>query len=178
MPATKILILCIGNILMLDEGVGPRLAQELLRHYDFGPDVCVLDRGTMGMALLSELKDFDTVLVVDAVDKTELPPGTVVSFSPQDVAPYAAFHGAHDTRFVDVLQAAALLGYQIDGHCLGVQIANMHPQQFTIGLTPSVEAALPALEAAVLDFLAARGVPVSRREQSGSDDIEHVPLSS
>ncbi len=51
----------------------------------------------------SELKRLDVVLLVDAVDDTGEPPGTLVTFLPEDIAPYEAFHGAHDARFVDVL---------------------------------------------------------------------------
>jgi hydrogenase maturation protease len=172
-PATKkIAVLCIGNLLLLDEGVGPRVAQELLERYDFPANVDVLDRGTMGMALLGELQHYASILVVDAVDKTGHEPGTVVTFSPEDIAPYEAWHGAHDARFVDVLQAAALLGYKIDGSCLGVQIANMTPAEFTIGLTPQVEAAVPTLVSSVLDFLASRGVTVTKK--TGINDATRV----
>jgi hydrogenase maturation protease len=143
---------------MLDEGVGPRVAAELLTNYRFPGSVEVLDRGTMGMALLSDLKRFDVILLVDAVDGTGKPPGTVVTFLPDDIAPYEAFHGAHDIRFVDVLEAAALLGYTPEGHCLGVQVEDMHPAEYTIGLTPSVEAAVPFLVECVLGFLAQRGI--------------------
>jgi hydrogenase maturation protease len=143
---------------MLDEGVGPRVAAELRENYRFPPTVEVLDRGTMGMALLSDLKRFDVVLLVDAVENTGKPPGTVVTFSPEDIAPYEAFHGAHDTRFVDVLEAAALLGYAPEGHCLGVQVENRSPAEYAIGLTAPVEAAVPFLIECVLGFLAQRGV--------------------
>ncbi|MDR3052894.1 MAG: hydrogenase maturation protease, partial [Coriobacteriales bacterium] len=63
----RIAVLCIGNILMLDEGVGPRVAHELLERYSLPDTVEVLDRGTMGMSLLGEFKRFHTILVVDAV---------------------------------------------------------------------------------------------------------------
>ncbi|MDR3315129.1 MAG: hydrogenase maturation protease [Coriobacteriales bacterium] len=159
----RIGILCIGNLLMLDEGVGSRVAAELLERYEFPSNVEVLDRGTMGMALLADLKRFDVVLVVDAVDNTGTAPGTVVTFLPEDIAPYQAFHGAHDTRFIDVLEAAALLDYKVEGHCLGVQVENMQPAQLTIGLTPPVEAAVPFLVECVLGFLEQRGcVPHDR----------------
>ena len=154
----RIAILCVGNILMLDEGAGPRVAAELLARYRFPPHVEVLDRGVMGMALLAAIKRFDEVLLVDAVDGTGKPPGTVVTFLPEDVAPHEAFNGAHDTRFVDVLQAAALLGSTPEGHCLGVQVLDMHPHDFTIGLTPPVEAAIPFLVECVLGFLETRGI--------------------
>jgi hydrogenase maturation protease len=148
---------------MLDEGAGPRVAAELLANYRFPPNVEVLDRGTMGMALLSDLKRFDVILLVDAVDSTGKPPGTVVTFSPEDIAPYEAFHGAHDTRFVDVLEAAALLGYTPEAHCLGVQVGDMCPPEYTIGLTPEVEAAVPFLVECVLGFLAQNGVYPKKR---------------
>ncbi len=139
---------------MLDEGVGPRVAQELEKQV-LPEGVTVLDRGCMGMALLADLERAEKVLVVDAVDKTGLPPGTVVTFKPEDIAPYQAPHGAHDTRLVDVLQALELLGHQPEVDCLGVQIANMYPEGFSIGLTPPVEAAVPLLVQSCLDYIEA-----------------------
>ena len=159
----QVLILCIGNILMLDEGIGPRIAAELLARYVFPENVAVLDRATMGMQLISELRQYDVALVVDAVDNSGHPPGTVVRYTPDELARYDTFHGAHDTRFVDVLDAAALLGYSPEGHCLGVQVENMSPAELTIGLTPAVEEAVPLLLFSVLDFLAERGVKVVDR---------------
>jgi endonuclease-3 len=160
----KIAVLCSDNLLLLDEGIGPRIAKELLENYQFPVNVSVLDRGTMGMALLSEIKEFDTILVVDAVDNTGYQPGTVVTFLPDDVAANNAFKGAHDIKFSDVLNSAQLMGYKIEGYCLGVQIANMQPPEFTIGLTPQVEAAVPKLLSSVLDFLTSRGVKVMPKE--------------
>jgi hydrogenase maturation protease len=112
----------------------------------------------MGMALLSDLKRFDVILLVDAVDNTGKPPGTVVTFSPEDMASHEAFHGAHDMRFIDVLEAAALLGYTPEGHCLGVQVENRSPAEYVIGLTAPVEAAIPLLVECVLAFLAQREI--------------------
>jgi hydrogenase maturation protease len=149
---------------MLDEGVGPRVAAELLANFCFPDNVEVLDRATMGMALLADLKRFDVVLLVDATTATGKPPGTVVTFLPEEMASYEAFHGAHDTRFIDVLEAAALLGFTPEGHCLGIQVKNMSTATYTIGLTPAVEAAIPFAIECVLAFLAQRGVSVKPRK--------------
>lgn len=154
----RIAVMCIGNTLMLDEGVGPRVAEELLSRFSFPEHVDVLDCGTMGMSLLSVMRRYDVILVVDAVDNTGHPPGTVLTFSPEDIASYAQPHSAHDTRFIDVLEAADLIGYRPQGYCLGVQILNMNPAQMTIGLTQPVEKAVPLLVYSVLRFLFDRGV--------------------
>ncbi|MCL2757296.1 MAG: hydrogenase maturation protease, partial [Coriobacteriia bacterium] len=151
-------MLGVGNILKLDEGVGPHVITELIRGYEFPENVLVFDRATMGMQLLSDLNSCGVLLVVDAVDNTGNPPGTVVTFAPEDLARYDTFHGAHDTRLVDVLDAAELLGYRPEAHCLGVQVENMSPADLTIGLTPAVAAAVPLLLYSVLSFLRERGV--------------------
>ncbi len=156
----RIVVMCIGNTLMLDEGVGPRVAEELLTHFLLPANVDVLDCGTMGMSLLSIMRQYDVILVIDAVDNTGHPPGTVLTFSPEDIASYAQPHSAHDTRFIDVLEAADFIGYRPKGYCLGVQILNMNPEQMTIGLTPPVEQALPLMVYSVLRFLVERGVEI------------------
>jgi hydrogenase maturation protease len=174
MAAQKIAVLCIGNILMLDEGVASHLARNLIEHYDF---VChddtavlcadILDRGTMGMSLISDMEYYDTILIVDAVDNTGKDPGTIVSFQPDDIAPYEAWHGAHDTRLADVLAAATLLGYTPQVTCLGVQIQDMYPSQYTMDLTPPVREALPKLEYHVCDFLHKHSVEIIDKRTGG-----------
>lgn len=140
---------------MLDEGVGPRVAQELRQNHALPEGVEVLDCGCMGMSLLSDFKRAERILVVDAVDNTGLEPGTVVSFKPEDIAPHHSFHGAHDTRVIDVVQAAELLGYTPQVDCLGVQIQSMAPEYYMIGLTTPVEKAVPVMVQSCLDYIEA-----------------------
>lgn len=153
-------VLCIGNELMMDEGVGPACARYLLSRYRFPEGVEVLDRATMGMALISDLREHDFVLVLDAVDVPGAEPGRVFSFEPEDVAPTpTGMTSLHDVRFADVLEAAELLGVECAGHCLGVQVENMSPSDFVMALTPKVAAALPLLAQAAVRYLRdARGI--------------------
>jgi hydrogenase maturation protease len=164
----RIAVLCIGNVLMRDEGLGPRVAAELLADWQLPENVEVLDRGTMGMALLADLKRFDVIVLVDAVDSTGESPGTILSYLPEDIAPYAGLRGAHDMRFSDVLAAAALLEYRPEAYCFGVQVEDMSFAAHTVGLSPAVEAAVPLLIDCVLGFLAERGVKARRRQHPES----------
>jgi hydrogenase maturation protease len=159
----RVVILCIGNLLMLDEGFGPRIAAELLARYDFPGEVEVLDRGVMGMALLSDIRGVDRLLIIDAVDNTGTEAGTILSFKPEDMASVETFHGAHDLRLTDVLQAAALLGEVPTTDCLGVQIADMNPPDYQIGLTPAVEAAVEDMLAQVCRWLEGIGFAPQKR---------------
>jgi hydrogenase maturation protease len=167
MPQERITVMGLGNPLMRDEGVGVRVAEVLMESFDFPDNVTVLDAGTMGMSILNLFQDADYMLVVDAIDGTGEEPGTVVRMDPADIAPNQVLHSLHDIRFVDVLQAAELMGSPVVGECIAVQVQDM--SEMSIGLTPAVEGAVPAAVAAVLVVLAEHGVVGTPREGANVD---------
>jgi len=170
----RILVMGIGNVLMKDEGVGCVIAEELAARYEFPPNVEITDSGTMGMMILNLFREFDFILVVDAVDGTGYAPGTVVRLSPEDIAPNQVRHSLHDTRFVDVLEAAELIGVRPEAHCVGVQVQDMAPAELTIGLSEPVLDAVDVAIDAVLTVLAERGVGVTAKkggEAQPRDDV-------
>lgn len=154
----RVLVLGIGNILMLDEGIGNRIATDLQRNYVLPPDVVVMDGGTMGLGMISLFRGVEFLLLVDAVDSTGHPAGTVVRVSPDDFAPNQVLHSLHDVRFVDVLNAAKMIGIMPDADCIGIQVENMSPPEIEIGLSKAVEDAVPRAIAAVLYVLEEHGV--------------------
>ncbi|MCL2151219.1 MAG: hydrogenase maturation protease [Coriobacteriia bacterium] len=158
----KVLILCVGNILLRDEGFGPAVASELMDRFVLPLELSVLDRGVMGMAILADLQDVDEVLVIDAVDNSGQPPGSILQFNPADLAEYQVFHTAHDVHLADVLQAAALIGLTPKVTCLGVQVQEISPDEYQIGLTPAVAAAVPRMLELVEAWLAQRGMKATK----------------
>ncbi|MCL2137194.1 MAG: hydrogenase maturation protease [Coriobacteriia bacterium] len=168
---SRLLVLCVGNILLLDEGFGSRIAHELATNYRFPPNVSILDRGVMGMAMISDLRSANDVLIIDALDKTGEEPGTILSFSPDELQDYQVFRGAHDTRLIDILNAAELIGIKPPVTCLGVQVADISPPAFEIGLSPAVEAAVPLMVGQVLEWLASRGADAIAISDDDSCDM-------
>lgn len=165
----RILVLGIGNVLMMDEGVGNRIATELERNYRFPADVRVMDAGTMGLGMMHLFRGVEFLLVADAIEGSGHPAGTVVRVSPEDFAPNQVLHSLHDVRFVDVLNAAQLIGIMPEADCIGVQVENMSPAELTIGLSEPVEAAVPRAIAAVLYVLEERGVSAESITGEGAD---------
>lgn len=163
MSSERVLVMGIGNVLMKDEGVGCRIIELLHERYEFPENVEVTDSGTMGMMIMNLFRDRDFVLVIDAVDGTGHPPGTVIRLAPEDIAPNQVMHSLHDTRFVDVLEASELVGVKPEAYCIGVQIEDMNPVDLTIGLSDSLEAALDTAIDCVLTVLGERGIEVSER---------------
>lgn len=113
----RVLIACIGNIFLGDDGFGVEVARKLLaRHYPEG--VQVVDFGIRGMELAyTLLDDYSTLILVDAVPRGGQP-GTLYLLEP-DVANISPEQGveagraaldAHSMDPVKVLAFARTLG--------------------------------------------------------------------
>lgn len=163
MTDQRILVMGVGNPLMRDEGIGPRVIELLLDGYVFPDNVSVEDAGTMGYMILDLLKEADRLIVVDAIKDSGHPAGTVLMFSPEDLASNQVMHSMHDLRLVDVLEAAELTGHAPEAVVIGVQIESI--EEWVLELSEAAEAALPVAAAAVLEQLAELGVVPAAREE-------------
>lgn len=161
----RIAVFCVGNKLMLDDGLGCVVYEELTRSYLFPDNVELRDVGCMGLDMLDYVDRCDYMLTVDAVDGTGEPAGTVFEFAPDDMARH---HGAaaslHELTLADLFDAALLVGYECEGKCFGMQVSNMSPDVVTVALTKPVYDAIPLLVEAVLADLVGRGVDVRSQE--------------
>ncbi len=157
----RIAVFCVGNRLMLDDGLGSAVYDELVETYDFPDNVELYDVGCMSLDMIDTVKRCDLLITVDALDNTGQAPGTVFSFSPEDMARKTGANASlHDLKLVDLFDAAQLLGYSAQGLCFGMQVENASPAEYVVGLTPSVHDALPLLVDAVVAELVKRGVEV------------------
>lgn len=139
----RALVLGIGNVLLKDEGLGVRAIEYFSERYGFGPDVDCLDGGTSGLGLLSYIKDYSHIIVVDAVAASG-PPGKVIRIPGEEVAKWPALKStsAHQIGLRDLIEIAKFQG--------------LSPELVIIGIIP--EDITPGLE---LTALAARSVPLA-----------------
>ena len=143
--AVRTLVVCAGNDLAADDGLGPAVYREL-RTRTLPPGTRVFRLGVASLALLDELAAEDLLLLVDAVQLGGAP-GTL-HVLPWDRLPACAgaavsLHGIGLRETLAVGQAlfahrmprqATLLG--VEGRCF---------DQLGAPLSPPVEAALPAV---------------------------------
>ena len=105
------LIICLGNPLMRDEGIGIRLASELLNHVAHSPDVEVMDLGTGGLSAIHAIKGRKKVIFVDcAVMGQE--PGTMIRFTPEQVRSEKVLmrYSLHESDLLNTLELSRRLG--------------------------------------------------------------------
>jgi hydrogenase maturation protease len=108
--------------------------------------------GTTGLAMLDLLRDYEHLIVIDAAQDTGHPAGTVVVYTPEDLAKHQVLHTAHDMRFSDVLKSAALMGVELESVVIvAVQVAAISP--WVLELSEELEAAIPIACACALQRL-------------------------
>lgn len=142
MTDKKIKILGCGNTLVGDDGVGIRVIERLQR-LKLSPNVEIIDAGVGGLAILSWIEDADKVIIVDAVQTGNEPPGTVYEFTDKEMPPSNMFMlSLHDLNLVDTLNVGRIVQKMPDEIVIiGVEVNRV--AEFTKELTPEVEAAIP-----------------------------------
>ena len=154
------LILGVGNLLMGDEGVGV----AAIRHLEargFADQAELVDGGTSGFHLLGLFRNQQHLILIDAATD-EHPPGTVSVIQPRYASDFPPTLTAHDIGLKDLLESAALLGYWPEVDLITISIGDLGAM--TMDLSPCVAAALPQVEARVIECLGrnAKSVAVER----------------
>jgi hydrogenase maturation protease len=151
----RIIILALGNPLRGDDGVGQAVV-ECLQRAGLPPGVAVLDGGTAGLETVLLLQGYDRALIVDAAEMNR-PPGKWERFTTAGVELQADDLHARVTVHYAGLAEALELGKALGILPAEIVIYGVQPQAvgWTPGLSKPVQAAVPAVCAAILNELQA-----------------------
>jgi hydrogenase maturation protease len=154
------LVLGVGNVLLLDEGIGIRAIEELQRRYDFPDEVHLLDGGTSGIELLRFFDGVDHLIIIDAISAGK-PPGAVMRVEGDDVpATFETRITPHQLGLSDLLATAKLTDVMPGRLVLfGVEPKTM---ESGLGFSPEVEGALEKLMGHVVGELRQLGYTVGK----------------
>jgi len=130
---------------MGDEGVGVHVLRALEDLPEMR-DVRLLDCGTGGVNLLTELDSADDVVMVDAT-RDGLDAGAITFLRPETVGELPRGLGAHDFGLKDLFVTAALLGRLPRIHLYTVSVEEVRPM--CTELSPEVAAAVPRVAASM-----------------------------
>jgi hydrogenase maturation protease len=147
-PGPRVLLLGLGNDILTDDAVGLHVVHELQRELAGQPSIDFRQTTEMGLALLDFITGYRAVAIVDSIQTGKAPPGFLHEL---DAASLNQLTG-RTPHFVGVSETLAL----------GKQLGLPMPEQvkifaievedpFTLGtaLTPSLQAALPAIVARI-----------------------------
>ena len=143
MSGPRTLVIGIGSVLRMDDGVGIRVI-ELLRERDLPDNVRLLDGGTAGLDLLPYLEGADRIIVVDALLSDD-PAGTITIRSGEEIREQDVFMSGHFGRLSELLDLAAELWTRSEAIIVGITPKDC--ESYETALSPEVdEAAVQAAD--------------------------------
>ena len=133
-------IIGIGNPVMADDGIGPRLISELEGSH-LGVDL--IDMGTGGMQLVHVLAGYESVLIIDSADMG-LSPGVLRVWAPEEVVSLkeTRAYSLHDWDLLRSIEISRNLGEAPD--TILIFAVQPHSLAMRDGLSPELERLIPA----------------------------------
>lgn len=167
----KALVLGVGNILWADEGFGVRCVESFARHYEAHDRLVVADGGTQGLYLVDLLREYDPVVIFDAVDFGDAP-GTLRVVEDDDIPAFVGAHkmSLHQAGLQDVIACAKLLG-DCAANMLLVGVQPVELEDYGGSLRPAVRERIPEALATARDYLADHGIDLAARSDSAPGDV-------
>jgi hydrogenase maturation protease len=132
----KVVIIGVGNLLLMDEGIGVHVINELEKQ-KLPQNAGVYDGGTGGFKLIDLMHGARMIIFIDAVE-TGKAPGTITTFNPENVRSIyrEKKYSLHDTDLMEVIKMTELLDNPPEIEIVGIQ-----PKTINYGMTLSKELA-------------------------------------
>ncbi|MGC8937590.1 MAG: HyaD/HybD family hydrogenase maturation endopeptidase [Thermodesulfovibrio sp.] len=123
-------VIGVGNILLMDEGVGPKVVEILRKNYKFEPDIELIDGGTLGLELLPYIEKYKKIILIDIVDFHK-EPGYIGVLKGEEIPPYLKTKlSLHHVGIQDLLEVARLMDFMPEE----VVLVGIQPEIIDIGL--------------------------------------------
>ena len=132
------LILGLGNEILSDDGIGPRLVRALsaiIRNERILFD----SAGCGGLEIMEHIRGFKMVIIIDAIHTSGGSPGDVYHFLPDDFRETSNLSNLHDVSFLTTLRLGDILGLDLPSeiHIIAVEI--VEDREFSEEFTPAIK---------------------------------------
>ena len=140
----KILILGLGNEILSDDGIGPRLVHDL-SGMEFRSDISFDIASCGGLELMEYIKGFKKVILIDAIRTGDVEPGEVYYFKTSDFRETCHLSNLHDINFLTALKLGKQLELDLpeDLHIIAIEI--LEDMEFSEHLTLPLRKEYPAI---------------------------------
>ncbi len=152
----SILVLGLGNTIMTDDGFGVEVVTTLSSRYHFRGPVKLLDGGTLGLDLLPQLEEIESLLIIDALDM-RAEPGKIFRLQGDEVPrAFASKLSVHQMGLQDLLAVAELQGHVPRN----LVVWGVQPEciEMSTEMTATVAAAVEPIVTSVLEELQGWGI--------------------
>ena len=148
----KTLVLGIGNDILTDDGIGPKLVNELKSRTTFtGIDFLNVFIG--GLEIIELIRGYEKVIFIDAIITKDGLPGTVYHFKPEDFKETLHLSNLHDANFLTALDLGRKMEMNVpeDIHIIAIEI--IEDRVFSEHLSPEIQMMFPGIFEKVLNLV-------------------------
>lgn len=150
MIMVRTLIVGLGNPILGDDGIGWRVADEIIIQLPEKKDLFTKQEITIekfslgGLSLMEILIDFDYAVIIDALQTGQVPIGSVQNFPLGSLPEYSTGHTSspHDTSLQHALRVGRLMGAHLPENIQVIGIEAEKIYEFSETLSPEVEKAI------------------------------------
>ena len=143
-PSSKILILGLGNEILTDDAIGPKIVfhlQDNLKYQKLKFDTAACG----GLELVEMISGYNQVVIIDAIKTLKGIPGNMYKFSPEDFQETLHISSFHDVSFLTGLQLAKTLNITIPSEITILAIEIIEDLVFSDQLSPELQSLFPQI---------------------------------
>jgi hydrogenase maturation protease len=144
------LVLGLGNDLLSDDAVGVIAARELSK--ELAGEADVIDSSLSGVALLDLLVGYKRVIIIDAIQLSRFPPGTIIELGLEDLHSVPS-PSPHYAGLPEMLRLAEELQLEFPEEVKVVAVEVADPYTVGGGLSEPVAGALEKIKGHVRAYL-------------------------
>jgi hydrogenase maturation protease len=131
------LILGIGNDILTDDGIGPKLVYELEKELNY-PEVVFETAAAGGLEILEMIKNYKKVIIIDAIKTKDGIPGTIYYLTPEHFKETLHISSFHDVNFLTALELAEELDIPVPEHIDIMAIEILEDLTFSNEFSPPI----------------------------------------
>jgi hydrogenase maturation protease len=148
----NILVIGIGNDILTDDGIGPKLCDFLKDHFkNSAIDFEKLNVG--GLEILEFIQGYKKVIFIDAIKTRQGNIGDVYVFTPKDFKETANLSNLHDTSFLTALELGKSMEFNIPDQIYIIAVEIKEDMVFSEYFTEELESNLPEILERVADVM-------------------------
>ena len=133
-----ILVLGIGNDILTDDGIGPKLVSDLKNKY-FLQEIVFQNVFLGGLEILELIQGYNTVIFIDAIITKDGIPGSIYQFTPDDFRETLHLSNLHDANFLVALDFGRKMGYNLPDKIQIIAIEIIEDRIFSDRFSPKIE---------------------------------------
>ena len=152
MQKAKTLVLGVGNEILSDDGIGPKLVNRLKADLPHS-DVCFENICLGGLEIMEFIRGYQNVIIIDAIKTESGKPGDVYLLSPEHFKETHHLSNFHDVSFLTGLKMSEKLGLEMPEVILIIAVEIVEDTLFSESFSPEIESKYERIYNEIFSFL-------------------------